>query len=59
MAANLAGREQTRPVAMSGDELKITNLSSTYGGETALTYKRAKQLDSPVGSRPGACRAVA
>lgn len=40
--ANQTGTEQTRPVVISGDELKITNPSSTYAGETMLTYKRAK-----------------
>ena len=40
--ANQTGTEQTRPVVINGDELKITNPSSTYGGETVLTYKRAK-----------------
>ena len=39
--ANQTGTEQTRPVVISGDELKITNPSSTYGGETVLTYKRS------------------
>ena len=40
--ANLAGTAQTGPVVISGDELKITNPASTYGGQTELTYKRAK-----------------
>ncbi len=40
--ANLAGTEQTRPVVITGDELKITNPASTYGGQTELVYKRAK-----------------
>src|SRR5262249_5062326 len=39
---NQGGTEQTRPIAINGDELKITNPSSTYAGQTELTYKRAK-----------------
>ena len=40
--ANQAGIEQIRPVTIAGDELKITNPASTYGGQTELVYKRAK-----------------
>jgi hypothetical protein len=39
---NQGGTEQTRPIAINGDELKITNPSSTYAGQTELIYKRAK-----------------
>ena len=40
---NQEGTEQTRPVAITGDELTITNPSPTYGGpSTELVYKRAK-----------------
>ena len=40
--ANNAGTEQTRPVTITGEELKIINPASTYGGQTELVYKRAK-----------------
>lgn len=40
---NLEGTEQTRPVTITGDELKIRNPSPTAGGPpTELTYRRAK-----------------
>jgi len=39
---NNTGTEQTRPFAITGDELKITNPASSAGGQTELTYKRAK-----------------
>jgi hypothetical protein len=34
--------EQTRPVTISGDELRIQNPASTIGGTTELVYRRAK-----------------
>ena len=39
---NNTGIEQTRPFTISGDELKIINPSSSSGGQSELTYKRAK-----------------
>ena len=39
---NNTGTEQTRAFAITGDELKITNPASSAGGQTELTYKRAK-----------------
>ncbi len=40
---NLEGTEQTRPVTIKGDELRIHNPSPTFGGPpTDLLYKRAK-----------------
>ena len=39
---NNTGTEQTRPFTITGDELKITNPASSAGGQTELTYKRAK-----------------
>ena len=39
---NNEGTEQTRPVTISGDELKIQNPASTIGGQTELIYRRAK-----------------
>ena len=40
---NNEGTEQTRPVAISGDELKITNPSPSVGGSPSeLVYRRAK-----------------
>ena len=39
---NNTGTEQTRPFAITGDELKITNPASSAGGQTELTYTRAK-----------------
>ena len=39
---NNTGTEQTRPFAITGDELKIINPASSAGGQTELTYKRAK-----------------
>jgi len=39
---NNTGTEQTRPFAITGDELKITNPASSAGGQTELTYIRAK-----------------
>jgi hypothetical protein len=39
---NNEGTEQTRPVTISGDELKIQNPASTIGGTTELIYRRAK-----------------
>jgi hypothetical protein len=40
--ANQTGTEQTRPFTITGDELRIINPASTYGGQTELVYKRAK-----------------
>ena len=39
---NNAGIEQTRPVAITGDELRIVNPGSSTGGQSELLYKRAK-----------------
>jgi hypothetical protein len=39
---NNTGTEQTRPFAISGDELKITNPAPSTGGQSELLYKRAK-----------------
>jgi hypothetical protein len=39
---NNEGTEQTRPVTITGDELKIQNPASTIGGTTELIYRRAK-----------------
>jgi hypothetical protein len=39
---NNTGIEQTRPFTITGDDLKITNPASSAGGQTELTYKRAK-----------------
>src|SRR4051794_29928008 len=39
---NNEGAEQTRPVTIAGDELKIQNPASTAGGTSELTYRRAK-----------------
>ena len=39
---NNTGTEQTRPFTITGDDLKITNPASSAGGQTELTYKRAK-----------------
>ncbi len=39
---NNAGIEQTRPVAITGDELRIINPGSSTGGQSELLYKRAK-----------------
>jgi len=39
---NNTGTEQTRPFTITGDELKIINPASSAGGQTELTYKRAK-----------------
>lgn len=39
---NNTGTEQTRPFAITGDDLKITNPAPRAGGQTELTYKRAK-----------------
>jgi Lipocalin-like domain len=40
--ANQTGTEQTRPITITADELKVINPASTYGGQTELVYKRAK-----------------
>ena len=39
---NNTGTEQTPPFTITGDELKISNPASSAGGQTELTYKRAK-----------------
>jgi hypothetical protein len=39
---NYIGTEQTRPVTIAGDELKIINPSSSYAEKTELVYRRAK-----------------
>lgn len=40
---NLEGTESTRPVTITGEELKVTNPSPTVGGPPSqLVYKRAK-----------------
>jgi hypothetical protein len=39
---NNTGIEQTRPFAITGDELKVKNPASSAGGQTELTYRRAK-----------------
>jgi len=39
---NNSGIEQTRPFTITGDELKVINPASSGGGQTELTYKRAK-----------------
>jgi Lipocalin-like domain len=39
---NNSGVEQTRPFTITGEELKVTNPASSAGGQTELTYKRAK-----------------
>ena len=39
---NNTGTEQTRPFMISGDELKIVNPSPSIGGQSELTYRRAK-----------------
>jgi hypothetical protein len=39
---NNTGTEQTRPFTITGDELKVINPASSAGGQTELTYKRAK-----------------
>ena len=39
---NNTGTEQTRPITITGDELKVINPASSAGGQTELTYKRAK-----------------
>jgi Lipocalin-like domain len=40
---NNEGAEQTRPFTITGDELKVINpASSSTGGQSELTYKRAK-----------------
>ena len=39
---NNTGTEQTRPITIAGDELKVINPASSAGGQTELTYKRAK-----------------
>lgn len=39
---NNTGTEQTRPVTITGDELKVINPASSAGGQTELVYKRAK-----------------
>ena len=40
---NMEGTEQTRPVTITGDELRITNPSPSVGGSSSqLVYKRAK-----------------
>jgi hypothetical protein len=40
---NQEGTESTRPVALAGDELKVTNPSPTIGGPpTELLYRRTK-----------------
>jgi hypothetical protein len=41
---NLQGTQQTRPAAIAGDELRITNPSPSVGGPPSeLVYRRAKQ----------------
>jgi hypothetical protein len=39
---NRTGTEQTRPFTIAGDELKVTNPSTTVGGSSEIVYKRAK-----------------
>jgi lipocalin-like protein len=39
---NNTGTEQTRPFAITGDELKVSNPASSSGGQSELVYKRAK-----------------
>jgi hypothetical protein len=39
---NNTGIEQTRPFTITGEELKVINPASSAGGQTELTYKRAK-----------------
>jgi Lipocalin-like domain len=39
---NRLGTEQTRPFIIAGDELKVTNPSTTVGGSSEIVYKRAK-----------------
>jgi len=39
---NRVGTEQTRPFTIAGDELKVTNPSTTVGGSSEIVYKRAK-----------------
>jgi hypothetical protein len=39
---NRTGTEQTRPLTIVGDELKVTNPSTTVGGSSEAIYKRAK-----------------
>lgn len=40
---NLEGTEQTRPLTIAGDELKVTNPSPSAGGPPSqIVYKRAK-----------------
>ena len=39
---NRVGAEQTRPFTIAGDELKVTNPSTTVGGSSDIIYKRAK-----------------
>jgi Lipocalin-like domain len=39
---NRVGTEQTRPFIIAGDELKVTNPSTTVGGSSEIVYKRAK-----------------
>jgi hypothetical protein len=39
---NRVGTEQTRPFTIAGDELKVTNPSTTVGGSSEAVYKRAK-----------------
>jgi hypothetical protein len=39
---NRLGTEQTRPFIIAGDELKVTNPSTTVGGSSEIVYRRAK-----------------
>lgn len=39
---NRVGAEQTRPFTIAGDELKVTNPSTSVGGTSDIIYKRAK-----------------
>jgi hypothetical protein len=39
---NRVGTEETRPFSIAGDELKITNPSTSVGGSSEIVYKRAK-----------------
>ena len=39
---NNTGVEQTRPFTIAGEELKIINPASSSGGQSELTFKRAK-----------------
>jgi Lipocalin-like domain len=39
---NRVGTEQTRPFTIAGDELKVTNPSTSVGGSSEIVYRRAK-----------------